>query len=136
MIKDDNGCTYQMLLNALEIGSAKYKIFHDELKMKKIVSRWVPHHLRQHQKSECVRISRQTLKLLHKGGHRIISEIVTAAKSLKTIALGRSYLKMFGHEKKATLVVVVVVVAAAGTDLAFVVERADLQDRTSSTSLE
>ncbi|GBP36656.1 hypothetical protein EVAR_35240_1 [Eumeta japonica] len=50
MIKDDKRCTYHMFQNALGIGSvAVHKTLQDELKMRKIISRWIPHPLRQHQ---------------------------------------------------------------------------------------
>lgn len=78
MLMDDNRCTYQMIQKELNIGSAAiHKIIHEELHMKKVVSRWVPHNLTEHQKQERVRISKETLKLLNDGGHRIISKIVT-----------------------------------------------------------
>ncbi|GBP19087.1 hypothetical protein EVAR_83400_1 [Eumeta japonica] len=60
-IKDDKRCTYQMVYNTLEFGSATaYKILHDALEMNKIVSRWVPHHFTQ-QKIRACKTSRQTL---------------------------------------------------------------------------
>ncbi|PRD28626.1 UNVERIFIED_CONTAM: hypothetical protein NCL1_31796 [Trichonephila clavipes] len=49
--------------------------------MKKVVCRWVPHNLTKHQKEEHVRISKETLKLLYDGDHRIISKIVTGDKT-------------------------------------------------------
>ncbi|GFW76682.1 uncharacterized protein TNCV_4943991 [Trichonephila clavipes] len=45
--------------------------------MKKVVCRWIPHNLTEHQKEEHVRISKVTLKLLNDGGHRILSKTVT-----------------------------------------------------------
>ena len=82
MITDDNRCTYQMIEAALGIGSpAVYEILHEELKVRKIVSRWIPHQLTEEQKAERVRISKQTLKLLKDGEHRIISKIVTGDKT-------------------------------------------------------
>ncbi|GBP17960.1 hypothetical protein EVAR_16902_1 [Eumeta japonica] len=73
MIEDDNRHTYHPTQNTLGIVSTTvYKIFDDELKMKKIVSYWIPGHLTQHQKSKCIRISRQAIKLLNNDGHRII----------------------------------------------------------------
>ncbi|GFW12329.1 uncharacterized protein TNCV_815841 [Trichonephila clavipes] len=44
---------------------------------KSSLCRWVPHNLTEHQKEERVRISKETLKLLNDGDHRIISKIVT-----------------------------------------------------------
>jgi len=78
MINEDPHCTYSTIQMTLGIGSAAVsKILHEELRMKKVVCRWVPHHLTEFQKSERVRISRDTLNMLESGGHRIISKIVT-----------------------------------------------------------
>ncbi|GFT61906.1 uncharacterized protein TNCV_4497171 [Trichonephila clavipes] len=66
----------------LNFGSAvRHKIIYKELHMKKVVCRWVPHNLTKHQKEEHVRISKETLKLLYDGDHRIISKIVTGDKT-------------------------------------------------------
>ncbi|XP_015920768.1 histone-lysine N-methyltransferase SETMAR-like [Parasteatoda tepidariorum] len=79
LLKDGNRCTYQIIQKELNIGSAAIlKMIHEELQMKKVVWRWVPHNLTEHQKQEHVRISKETLKLLNDGGNRIISEIVTS----------------------------------------------------------
>ncbi|XP_015924023.3 histone-lysine N-methyltransferase SETMAR-like [Parasteatoda tepidariorum] len=78
ILKDDNHCTDQIMQKEFNIGStAIHKIIHDELHMKKVVCRWVPHNRLEHQKEERVRISKETLKLLNDGGHRIISKIIT-----------------------------------------------------------
>ncbi|XP_042906074.1 histone-lysine N-methyltransferase SETMAR-like [Parasteatoda tepidariorum] len=78
ILKDDIRCTCQIMQKELNFGSAAiHKIIHEELHMKKVVCRWVPHNLTEHQKEERVRISKETLKLLNDGGHRIISKIVT-----------------------------------------------------------
>ncbi|GBP41595.1 hypothetical protein EVAR_34028_1 [Eumeta japonica] len=58
MKKDDKRYTYHIIRYILEIGSVTvYKTLNDELKLKKIVSRWFPHHLTRHRKFERVRIS-------------------------------------------------------------------------------
>ncbi|GFT18417.1 histone-lysine N-methyltransferase SETMAR [Trichonephila clavipes] len=55
ILMDDNCCTYQMLQKELNIGSsAMYKIIREELHMIKVVCRWVPHNLTEHQKEESV----------------------------------------------------------------------------------
>lgn len=78
MVEEDPRSSYTMIQESIGIGSAAVeKILHAELKMKKVVCRWVPHQLTDFQKSERVRISRQTLQMLEHGGHRIISKIVT-----------------------------------------------------------
>ncbi|XP_071037148.1 histone-lysine N-methyltransferase SETMAR-like [Parasteatoda tepidariorum] len=78
MLKDDNRCTYQIIQKEHNIGSAAiHKIIHEELYMKKVVCPWVPHNLTEHKKEERVRISKETLKMLNDGGHRIISKIIT-----------------------------------------------------------
>ncbi|GFW48133.1 uncharacterized protein TNCV_3076731 [Trichonephila clavipes] len=64
-----------MIQKELNIGSAaKHKIIHEELHMKKVVCRLFPHYLIEHQKEECVRISKVTIKLLNGGGHHLISK--------------------------------------------------------------
>lgn len=45
--------------------------------MKKIVYRWVPHNLTEHQEPEHIRMSKETLQLLNDGIHRIISNFIT-----------------------------------------------------------
>ncbi|PRD23705.1 UNVERIFIED_CONTAM: Histone-lysine N-methyltransferase SETMAR [Trichonephila clavipes] len=74
MLMDDNHCTYQIIQKELDIKYATvHKIIHGELHMKKVVCRWVPHNLTEHQKKRSVSESIKTLKLLNDGGHRIIS---------------------------------------------------------------
>ncbi|GFU34158.1 uncharacterized protein TNCV_3199501 [Trichonephila clavipes] len=83
-LMDDNHCTYQMIPKEINFGSAAiYKIIHEELHMKKVACRWVPHNLTEHQKEESVRISKKSLKLLNDGGHRIISKTVTGDETYK-----------------------------------------------------
>lgn len=78
MVRDDPHVSYQQIQKVLKIGAYTVsKILHDELRMKKVVCRWVPHSLTQFQKEERVRISRQTLKMLNDGGSSLISKIVT-----------------------------------------------------------
>ena len=65
-----------MINEELNIGSvAIEKNIHEELHMKKIVFHWVPHNLTEHQKEECVRISKETFKFLNDGAHQIISKM-------------------------------------------------------------
>ncbi|PRD33737.1 UNVERIFIED_CONTAM: hypothetical protein NCL1_16747 [Trichonephila clavipes] len=82
---DDNHCTYQMIPKEINFGSAAiYKIIHEELHMKKVACRWVPHNLTEHQKEESARISKKkSLKLFNDGGHRIISKTVTGDETYK-----------------------------------------------------
>ncbi|XP_015920439.1 histone-lysine N-methyltransferase SETMAR-like [Parasteatoda tepidariorum] len=82
MLKDDNRCTYQIIQKKLNIGSAAiHKNIHEELHKKKVVCRWVPHNLTEHQKEERVRITKGTLKLINDDGHRVISRIVTGEET-------------------------------------------------------
>ena len=75
----NNRYTYQIPQKKLNLVSAAiHKIIHEELHMKKVVCRWVPHNLTEHQKEERVRISKETLKLLNDGRHGIILKIVTS----------------------------------------------------------
>ena len=68
-----------MIQKELNIGSAAmHKTIHEELYMKKLVCRWVPHDLEKHtHKSERVRFCKETLKLLNNEGYRFISKIIT-----------------------------------------------------------
>lgn len=45
--------------------------------MKKIVCRWVPHNLTEHQEAGHVRMSVETLQLFNDGINRIISNFIT-----------------------------------------------------------
>ncbi|GFW47661.1 uncharacterized protein TNCV_2828531 [Trichonephila clavipes] len=51
------------------------------IRKKKVVWRWVPHNLTEHQKEEGVRISKESFKLLNDGGHHIISKTVMGDES-------------------------------------------------------
>ena len=52
---DDNRCTYQMIQKERNIVSAAiHKIIHEKLLIKKIVCRWIPQNLTEHQKEERV----------------------------------------------------------------------------------
>ena len=65
-----------MIQKELNIRSAViHKIIH-ELPMKKLDCPWVTHDLTEHQKSEHIRICRETLKLLNNGKHYLISKII------------------------------------------------------------
>lgn len=78
MVRDDPHISYEYIQKSLQVSSDTVsKILHEELRMKKVVCRWVPHSLTQFQKDERVRISRQTLQMLSEGGQRLISKIVT-----------------------------------------------------------
>lgn len=78
MINENNHITYQEMQATLNLGSAAlHSILHESLKMRKVLSKWVPHSLTQEQKSQRVLICKQNLKLLNNGGHRLFSKIVT-----------------------------------------------------------
>ena len=63
----------------LSIGfTAPHKIIHEQLHVKKLVCRLVPHDLIEHQKAACVRICKETLKLLNDGDHYFISKFITS----------------------------------------------------------
>ncbi|GFU01799.1 uncharacterized protein TNCV_1523061 [Trichonephila clavipes] len=67
-----------MTQKELNIGfTAIHTIIHEKLHMKKVFCRWVLYNLTEPPKEECIRISKETRKLLNDGGHRIISKIVT-----------------------------------------------------------
>lgn len=75
---------------------------------KKVVSRWISHRLTEFQKTERVRIYRETLETLNNGGHRIVSKIVTGDKTYhftmceRTKKCGYGWMKMHNNYKKAT----------------------------------
>lgn len=105
MITEDPHCTYSAIQTTLGIGSAAVsKILHEELRMRKIVCRWVPHQLTEFQKSERVRISKETLNLLENGGHRIISKIVTGDETYIPFydTLTRQESRVWVHEDDPT----------------------------------
>ena len=78
MLIDDNCCTYQMIQKELKIRSTpKHKIIYEELYMKIWICHWLQHNLTEQQKAKCVRICRETLKVLNEGGHWLISKIIT-----------------------------------------------------------
>ena len=57
-------------------GSAQ-RILHDELGMRKLCSRWIPHLLSQSQKDERVETAQGLLNRFRAWGHRGVSEVVT-----------------------------------------------------------
>lgn len=78
LIEEDNKTTYAVIEHQLKIGSSAVRtIIHDHLHLKKVLTRFVPHHLSDFQKAERVRICHETLNFLNNGGHQIFSKIVT-----------------------------------------------------------
>lgn len=60
-----NNCTYQMIPKEFNIKSAAiHKIIQEELQMKKLVCHWVSHNLTEYQKTECIRVCKETLSYL------------------------------------------------------------------------
>ena len=78
MLNKDNHCPYQMIQIKLNIRAITiHKNINEELYMKKLICCWVLHALTEHQKAECVRVCKETLKLLNDGGHILTSKIIT-----------------------------------------------------------
>ena len=64
LLMNDNRFAYQMIQKELNIEfTAIYKIIHEELQMKKVICRWVPHNLTEHTKKRS--LSKSAKKLLN-----------------------------------------------------------------------
>ncbi|GFX06499.1 uncharacterized protein TNCV_3017331 [Trichonephila clavipes] len=91
MLMYNKRCTYQMVQKKLKIGSeAIHKLIHDELYMKKVSYRWVPHNLTSSPKEERVRIVEDAIQHLNRsrliGDHRRIN-IINKLRTLSGSAM-------------------------------------------------
>lgn len=82
MLKDDPRCTYQQIQQTLGIGSsAVSRILHDNLGVRKVCSRWIPHRLSQEQKAGRVNWCKEMLQKFEEGRAKQIFDIVTGDES-------------------------------------------------------
>lgn len=82
LIEDDRHVTYQEIQQALGIGRSQIqKILHDELWVRKLVSRWVPHNLTEEQKAARVAWCDVNLKRFDGGASNHVYSIVSGDES-------------------------------------------------------
>lgn len=78
LIKECRNVTYEQIEKALGIGSAAaQKILHDQLGVRRLVSRWIPHLLTDDQKAHRVEWCRFMLNKFDEGRSKRVAEIVT-----------------------------------------------------------
>jgi len=78
MIKADRHVTYCEIRASLGIGMSQiHSILHDNLAVKKLCSRWIPHNLTKAQKDARVAWSKATLKRFNGGASNLVWNIVT-----------------------------------------------------------
>lgn len=78
LVKEDQRLTYKDIEGALGISSPSVStILHQHLRVRKISSRWVPHHLSEGQKCTRVEWCTEMLKKFNNGDSRRVSDIVT-----------------------------------------------------------
>lgn len=77
LIEEDPHSTYADLEAETSLSRGTiFTIIHEDLQMRKVSSRWVPHQLTQYQKQERVRICRENLARFASGSWRL-SDIIT-----------------------------------------------------------
>jgi len=82
IIEEDRHATYQEIQSSLGIGMSQIqKILHDELWVRKLISRWVPHNLTEAQKATRVSWCRATLQRFHSGTSNAVFNIVSGDES-------------------------------------------------------
>lgn len=82
MLSEDNRVTYVQMQATLKIGSAAVKtILHEKLNVKKLCSRWIPHHLTNEQKQTRVKWCQEMLQRFDKGNSDAIFDIITGDES-------------------------------------------------------
>jgi histone-lysine N-methyltransferase SETMAR len=78
MVITDRRITYDVLAASLGISSGSIrKILHEDLGLRKLTSRWIPHLLTQEQKDQRVEWCRFMLKKFDNGRSRLVSQILT-----------------------------------------------------------
>lgn len=110
LILEDRHITYSEIQVSLGIGRSQIqKILHEELGVRKLFSRWIPHLLTEEQKAQRVNWCRRTLERFHQGTSNHVWSIVSGDESwiysyepeLKT----QSQVWVFQSEPKPTKVV-------------------------------
>lgn len=82
LIEEDRHVTYQEIQSSLGIGmTAIQKILHEELWVRKLISRWVPHNLSEEQKAARVTWCKKTLKRFNGGASKLVYDIVSGDES-------------------------------------------------------
>jgi len=82
LIEEDRHVTYQEIQTSLGIGMSQIqKILHDELWVRKLISRWVPHNLSEEQKAARVTWCRATLQRFRGGTSNAVYNIVSGDES-------------------------------------------------------
>lgn len=82
LIQDNRRITYQEIQHILKIGSGSvHEILHSHLRVRRIVSRWVPHNLTDAQKQARVEWCRDMLNKFEAGSSRRVYDIVTGDES-------------------------------------------------------
>ena len=82
MIMEDRHVTYREIQASLDIsGTSVQKILHEELGVKKLVSRWIPHLLTEEQKAARVKWCQNTLQRFNSGTSKHVHNIVSGDES-------------------------------------------------------
>lgn len=82
LIQEDRHVTYEQIRASLSIGMTAIQIIlHDELGVRKLVSRWVPHRLTEEQKSARVNWCRSALQRFDRGSSNAVYNIVSGDES-------------------------------------------------------
>ena len=82
LIQDNRRVTYQEIQHVLQIGSGSlHEILHVHLRVRRIVSRWVPHNLTDAQKQARVEWCRDMINKFEAGSSRRVYDIITGDES-------------------------------------------------------
>jgi len=108
--EDRRRITYEVLQTALGISSGSVqKILHEELGLRKLTSRWIPHLLLPEQKDQRVEWCKFMLKKFDEGKSRRVSEIISGDESwiysYEPEKKGQSQVWVFPDEQAPTKVV-------------------------------
>jgi [histone H3]-lysine36 N-dimethyltransferase SETMAR len=78
ILREDPHATYQYIEKSLNIGSAAvFKLLHEELKVRKLCSRWVPHELTEDQMKQRVSWCQEMLQKFASGTSKQLYDVVT-----------------------------------------------------------
>lgn len=81
LVAEDPNISVAMLSQTLDISEGSiFTILHEQLGLRKITARWVPHQLTEEQRRERVRCSQEFLRCFGSGGTKRLSDIVTGDK--------------------------------------------------------
>ncbi|CAK1593242.1 unnamed protein product [Parnassius mnemosyne] len=107
---DDRHVTYEQIRDVISFGmTAIQSILHNELCVRKLVSRWVPHNLSEDQKAVRVDWCRNTLQRFNRGKSNVVYNIVSGDESwiysYEPERIHQSAVRVFEDEVKPTKVV-------------------------------